>query len=147
MRENYENQLAQLNQNLTQMGELCEQIIDYSSRLLVSWDKDLAKQVKKVGGEIDEMERSIETVCMRLLLRQQPVARDLRVVSAGLKIITDLERIGDQAEDIAEIAESIQGASPDGHDIQLMAQHAASMVTDSVDTPISVRMWSWQKMY
>ena len=137
MRENYENQLAQLNQNLTQMGELCEQIIDYSSRLLVSWDKDLAKQVKKVGGEIDEMERSIETVCMRLLLRQQPVARDLRVVSAGLKIITDLERIGDQAEDIAEIAESIQGENPEGYgDIQLMAQHAASMVTDSVDAYI-----------
>ena len=137
MRENYENQLAQLNQNLTQMGELCEQIIDYSSRLLVSWDKDLAKQVKRVGGEIDEMERSIETVCMRLLLRQQPVARDLRVVSTGLKIITDLERIGDQAEDIAEIAESIQGANPEGHgDIQLMAQHAASMVTDSVDAYI-----------
>ena len=136
MRENYENQLAQLNQNLTQMGELCEQIIDYSSRLLLSWDKDLAKQVKKVGGEIDEMERSIETVCMRLLLRQQPVARDLRVVSAGLKIITDLERIGDQAEDIAEIAECIQGENPEGYDIQLMAQHAASMVTDSVDAYI-----------
>lgn len=137
MRENYENQLAQLNQNLTQMGELCEQIIDYSSRLLVSWDKDLAKQMKRVGGEIDEMERSIETVCMRLLLRQQPVARDLRVVSTGLKIITDLERIGDQAEDIAEIAESIQSANPEGHgDIQLMAQHAASMVTDSVDAYI-----------
>ena len=136
MRENYENQLAQLNQNLTRMGELCEQIIDYSSRLLVSWNKDLAKQVKKVGGEIDEMERSIETVCMRLLLRQQPVARDLRVVSAGLKIITDLERIGDQAEDIAEIAESIQGENPEGYDIQLMAQHAASMVTDSVDAYI-----------
>ena len=136
MRENYENQLAQLNQNLTQMGELCEQIIDYSSRLLVSWDKDLAKQVKKVGGEIDEMERSIETVCMRLLLRQQPVDRDLRLVSAGLKIITDLERIGDQAEDIAEIAESIQGENPEGYDIQLMAQHAASMVTDSVDAYI-----------
>ena len=93
--------------------------------------------MKKVGGEIDEMERSIETVCMRLLLRQQPVARDLRVVSAGLKIITDLERIGDQAEDIAEIAESIQGENPEGYgDIQLMAQHAASMVTDSVDAYI-----------
>lgn len=119
------------------MGQLCEQIIDLASRLLTSWEQGTADQVKKIGGEIDEMERSIETVCMRLLLRQQPVARDLRVISAGLKIITDLERIGDQAEDIAEIAGTMVVCDPmEQQDIQQMAKHAASMVTDSVDAYI-----------
>ncbi len=137
MRVHYDHQLEQLNQELTKMGQLCEQIIDLASRLLDAWDTGLVGQVKTIGGEIDEMERSIETVCMRLLLRQQPVARDLRFISAALKIITDLERIGDQAEDIVEILPQIHGDTPeDRQKIREMAKHAMSMVNQSVDAYI-----------
>ena len=103
MRELFEEQLLLLNQELTEMGALCEEIISLASQALVSYDKALGEKVSKVGAKIDEEERTIETICMRLLLRQQPVARDLRAVSAALKMITDMERIGDQAEDIVEI--------------------------------------------
>ena len=103
MRELFEEQLLLLNQELTEMGSLCEEIISLASQALVSYDKALGEKVSKVGVKIDEEERTIETICMRLLLRQQPVARDLRAVSAALKMITDMERIGDQAEDIVEI--------------------------------------------
>ncbi len=137
MRVHYDHQLEQLNQELTKMGQLCEQIIDLASRLLDTWDTGLVGQVKTIGGEIDEMERSIETVCMRLLLRQQPVARDLRFISAALKIITDLERIGDQAEDIVEILPQIHGDTQENRQkIRDMAKHAMSMVNQSVDAYI-----------
>ena len=103
MRELFEEQLLLLNQELTEMGSLCEEIISLATQALGSYTKELGEKVSKVGTKIDEEERTIETICMRLLLRQQPVARDLRAVSAALKMITDMERIGDQAEDIVEI--------------------------------------------
>ena len=134
MRIFYDNQLKELNQELTRMGGLCEQIIGFAARALTQWNEDLAEKVKKTGAEIDEMERSIEAVCMRLLLRQQPVAGDLRFVSAALKMITDLERIGDQAEDIVEIIPNMDQTGKNAHPkIQEMAKHAISMVVDSVD--------------
>lgn len=134
MRIFYDNQLKELNQELTRMGGLCEQIIGFAAQALTQWDEDLAEKVKKTGAEIDEMERSIEAVCMRLLLRQQPVAGDLRFVSAALKMITDLERIGDQAEDIVEIIPNMDQTGKNAHPkIQEMAKHAISMVVDSVD--------------
>lgn len=134
MRVFYDNQLKELNQELTRMGGLCEQIIGFAAQALTDWNEDLAEKVKKTGAEIDEMERSIEAVCMRLLLRQQPVAGDLRFVSAALKMITDLERIGDQAEDIVEIVPNMVEAGKNAHPkIQKMAKHAISMVVDSVD--------------
>lgn len=134
MRIFYDNQLKELNQELTRMGGLCEQIIGFAAQALTDWNEDLAEKVKKTDAEIDEMERSIEAVCMRLLLRQQPVAGDLRFVSAALKMITDLERIGDQAEDIVEIVPNMVEAGKNAHPkIQEMAKHAISMVVDSVD--------------
>lgn len=134
MRISYDNQLKELNQELTRMGGLCEQIIGFAAQALTQWNEDLAEKVKKTGAEIDEMERSIEAVCMRLLLRQQPVAGDLRLVSAALKMITDLERIGDQAEDIVEIVPNMGETGKNAHPkIQEMAKHAISMVVDSVD--------------
>ncbi len=134
MRIFYDNQLKELNQELTRMGGLCEQIIGFAAQALTDWNEDLAEKVKKTGAEIDEMERSIEAVCMRLLLRQQPVAGDLRFVSAALKMITDLERIGDQAEDIVEIIPNMGQTGKNAHPkIQEMAKHAISMVVDSVD--------------
>ena len=103
MRNHFNNQLAQLNRELVQLGGLCEDIIEIVARALTDWENDLIKRVATLGAEIDESERSIETLCLKLLLQQQPVARDLRQISAAMKMITDMERIGDQAEDIAEI--------------------------------------------
>ena len=134
MRELFEEQLLLLNQELTEMGSLCEEIISLATQALGSYTKELGEKVSKVGAKIDEEERTIETICMRLLLRQQPVARDLRAISTALKMITDMERIGDQAADIAEIIPFF--LSHNTFDCTLvcrMAQQASSMVTQSVD--------------
>ena len=82
------------------MGSACEEIIALASCALTNWDEELVQKVNIIGAQIDESERTIENICLKLLLRQQPVARDLRQISAAMKMITDMERIGDQAEDI-----------------------------------------------
>ena len=134
MRDFFQEQLNQLNQELIRMGAACEEIIELASRSLTDYSVDLAKSVSTVGAQIDESERTIETICMKLLLRQQPVARDLRVISAAMKMITDMERIGDQCEDIVEIAPHIT-AHPDEKfpKIREMAKAAQAMVTEAVD--------------
>ena len=134
MRDYFQEQLNELNRELTVMGAACEEIISFAYQSLTNWDEDLVKKVKKVGAQIDESERTIETICMKLLLRQQPVARDLRQISAAMKMITDMERIGDQAEDIVEIVPHL-AAYPDAKfpKIQEMAKAAQSMVTEAVD--------------
>lgn len=134
MRELFEEQLQLLNQELTEMGCLCEEIISMASQALVSYDEALGQKVSKVGAKIDEEERTIEAICMRLLLRQQPVARDLRAISAALKMITDMERIGDQAEDIVEIVPHMTVREHESYPkIREMARESMAMVTDSVD--------------
>ena len=134
MRDFFQEQLNQLNQELIRMGAACEEIIELASRSLTDYSVDLAKSVSTVGAQIDESERTIETICMKLLLRQQPVARDLRVISAAMKMITDMERIGDQAEDIVEII-PFMNAHPDERfpKIREMAKAAQAMVTEAVD--------------
>ncbi len=134
MREAFEAQLSLLHKELTEMGAQCEQIIGLASQALTHWEPELGKQVSEVGGAIDEKERTIETICMKLLLHQQPVAKDLRAVSAALKMITDMERIGDQAEDIAEIVPHmvVYGHEEDPR-LREMATETMSMVTDSVE--------------
>ena len=134
MRDFFQEQLHQLNQEMIRMGAACEEIIELASRSLTDYSADLAKSVSAVGAQIDESERTIETICMKLLLRQQPVARDLRVISAAMKMITDMERIGDQCEDIVEIAPHIT-AHPDEKfpKIREMAKAAQAMVTEAVD--------------
>ena len=134
MRDFFQEQLNQLNQELIRMGAACEEIIELASRSLTDYSADLAKSVSTVGAQIDESERTIETVCMKLLLRQQPVARDLRVISAAMKMITDMERIGDQAEDIVEIV-PYMNAHPDEKypKIREMAKAAQAMVTEAVE--------------
>lgn len=103
MRSQFDKQLAQLHRELIEMGALCEQVIALSSQALTNRDTALAEKVAPLDHEIDRKERDIENLCLRLLLQQQPVAGDLRQISAALKMITDMERIGDQADDIAEI--------------------------------------------
>ena len=102
MRNKFDEQLSQLNHEMIEMGALCEEVIALASRALTENDKSLAARVAPLDSEIDRKERDIENLCLKLLLQQQPVARDLRQISAALKMITDMERIGDQAEDIAE---------------------------------------------
>ena len=134
MRSRFDQQLALLNEELTEMGALCEQVIDLASRALQNGDVATAKKVAPLDEEIDQMERDVESRCLKLLLQQQPVARDLRQISAALKMITDMERIGDQAADIAEIVTFMDGHS--GREcgtILEMARAAGQMVTGAVD--------------
>lgn len=133
MRNRFDRQLAQLNRELTEMGALCEEVIALASRALTEGDKALAAKVAPVDTEIDEKERSIESLCLKLLLQQQPVARDLRQISAALKMITDMERIGDQAEDIAEIVTYMDSVGEHDDLLRSMACSVIHMVTDSVD--------------
>lgn len=137
MRSKFDEQLALMKNELIQMGALCEEAISLAAKALTEGDKTLAEKVGPLDGEIDQMERDIESLCLKLLLQQQPVARDLRQISAALKIITDMERIGDQASDIAEIilAMLAEGYVPEdvGH-IREMARETIKMVTESVDS-------------
>ena len=134
MRNRFDEQLMQLNRELIEMGALCEEAIAMASESLLNNDRQLAAKVAPLDSEIDRKERTIESLCLKLLLQQQPVARDLRQISAALKMITDMERIGDQAEDIAEIICSID-VYPAGNSglLREMADAAIKMVTESVD--------------
>ncbi len=134
MRSRFDEQLALLSREMIEMGALCERVIALSVKALEAGDAKLAASVAPVDAEIDQKERTIESLCLRLLLQQQPVARDLRQISAALKMITDMERIGDQAEDIAEIVPflGVRGAEDLGI-LREMAQKTIKMVTESVD--------------
>ena len=134
MRDFFQEQLNELNRELTRMGAACEEIIALASHALTDWDEELVRKVSTIGSQIDESERTIESICLKLLLRQQPVARDLRQISAAMKMIMDMERIGDQAEDIVEIVPYMT-AHPDEKfpKIREMAKAAQAMVTEAVD--------------
>lgn len=133
MRNKFDMQLELLNEQLTRMGELCELAINRVTKALVEGNLEQAKKVMAADEEIDQMEKDIERLCLKLLLQQQPVARDLRQISAALKMITDMERIGDQTADIAEIIISA-GMSEVGDvkKIEEMSAGVARMVNDSV---------------
>ena len=134
MRNRFDEQLFELNREIIEMGSMCEDAIASASKALSTGDMELAAQVCENGSAIDQMERDIENRCMKLLLHQQPVARDLRLISAALKMITDMERIGDQAEDIAEIVTFLNGHTMEGMEmIEEMAHETIKMVTASVD--------------
>ena len=134
MRSQFDKQLAKLHRELIEMGALCEQVIALSSQALTNRDTALAEKVAPLDHEIDRKERDIENLCLRLLLQQQPVAGDLRQISAALKMITDMERIGDQADDIAEIVLYLADVPAESHVLlQKMAEAAIGMVSDSVD--------------
>lgn len=133
MRNKFDEQLSQLNHEMIEMGALCEEVIALASRALTENDKSLAARVAPLDSEIDRKERDIENLCLKLLLQQQPVASDLRLISSALKMITDIERIGDQASDIAEIVTCLSGACGHNQHIDQMAQATIKMVTDSLD--------------
>ena len=134
MRNTFNEQLEQLNVELIKMGALCEEAISAATKALLERDLELGQKAGALEQEIDHKERDIESQCMKLLLRQQPVASDLRAVSAALRMISDMERIGDQASDIAEIARDMEESRLRGKvPMAEMARAAIGMVTDSVD--------------
>ena len=134
MRSRFDEQLNLLNKKMIEMGAMCESIIALSAKGLLEGNAGIAREVAPLGRDIDQMEREIESICLKLLLQQQPVARDLRQISAALKMITDMERIGDQAEDIAEIIPELGGRTGEEcRAVRAMAEATIKMVTDSID--------------
>ena len=135
MRNKFDEQLEKLHVELIQMGAACEDAISAAAEALLKGDTALADVAEEAEKDIDQREREVENLCLKLLLQQQPVARDLREISAALKMISDLERIGDQAADIAELTRYIR--LTDGLSrlhIGDMARAVIAMVTDSVDS-------------
>jgi len=135
MRITFEEQLRLLNKELLEMGALIEHAIQAASEALVCQDTEAANNAIAFDREVDQKEREIETLCLKLLLQQQPVARDLRLISAALKMITDMERIGDQASDISGIVIYLAGKPyiKSLEHLPLMAEAAIRMVSGSID--------------
>lgn len=135
MRSRFDMQLEQLKLEMTTMGMLCENAIAKASHALLNCDVKAAGELPELLNQVTQKERDIEAICLRLLLQQQPVARDLRTVSAALKMVTDAQRIGTQSGDIAEIvAMGYIREIPEGLPIREMAAAVIHMVTDSIDS-------------
>ena len=132
MATHFERQLEALHVQIITMGSFCEKAISLSNKAIQG--EDCIKAIFETDREIDTKEREIENLCMRILLHQQPVARDLREVSAALKMISDMERIGDQAADIADLSKYIDEKHVEIPPlIGKMAEMTVNMVTESVD--------------
>ena len=135
MRTRFDTELDNLNSDMIAMGALCENAISEAMQSLFTADKAAAQRTIEEDREIDRKEKDIEALCLRLLLQQQPVARDLRVISSALKMITDMERIGDQAADIAELIRHMHltPVSRQNKHLSKMAEATKKMVTESID--------------
>lgn len=142
MRVQFNTQMETLNNELIKMGELIEKAIEMAVTALVKQDTELAQQAIDFDEVIDNQEREVESLCMKLLLRQQPVAKDLRLISSALKMITDMERIGDHASDISEITLLLSKESyiKKLEHIQQMAKETTVMVVKSIDAFVGKNM-------
>ncbi|MDY6314706.1 MAG: phosphate signaling complex protein PhoU [Clostridia bacterium] len=147
MRNKFDEQLSKLNTELITMGALCEEAISKAAKYLETNKDELQNEVFESDREIDRKERDIESLCMRLLLQQQPIAGDLRMISSALKMISDMERIGDQASDIAEMV-CFVNRTDIGSKVHIadMARATISMVTDSIDSFVKHDMVMAQKV-
>lgn len=139
MRDEFEKQLRQLNNELMEMGSMIEKAIENAINALVNRDVTLARKAIEADGDIDHQEKKIENLCLKLLLHQQPVASDLRMVSSALKMITDMERIGDHAADISEITISMEKQSKhvDMELLQKMARETTVMLVGTIDAYVN----------
>lgn len=134
MRSRFDKQLSLLSNKMIEMGAECESIIARAAKALIDGNVEAAGTIAELSGGIDRMEREIESECLKLLLQQQPVASDLRTISAALKMITDMKRIGDQARDIAETTVFLGGRTGNEcHGISNMARSTIKMVTESIN--------------
>lgn len=145
MRNRFDRQLLELNNELIEMRGLIEQAIEMGISALIKQDVEKAVQAMAFDEEVDHQEREIESLCMKLLLQQQPVAKDLRLISAALKMITDMERIGDHAADISEMTILMSGSEYEGSQISIdlikdMAKETTDMVIKSVDAFVNKDM-------
>jgi phosphate transport system protein len=142
MRNRFDRQLVQLNNELIEMGGMIEKAISDTVKALVNQDIELASNVIEYDEEIDHQEREIEQLCLKLLLQQQPVAKDLRLISAAIKMITDMERIGDHATDISEITIELSKESyiKKLDHIQQMAKETMVMLVQSVEAFVNKDM-------
>lgn len=135
MRMRFDQQLEELNLELIKMGALCERAIRRAADQLLNEKETEPQAIDRMEEEINHKERDIENLCMKLLLQQQPVARDLRMISSALKMISDMERIGDQAQDIADMAKFVK-VQEIAHKMNIgkMAEATIKMVTESIDS-------------
>ena len=136
MRKKFDQELEAVKENLAKMGLLCEQGIEMAIEYIEKPDQKLETSIAETEQEIDDMERRIENQCLKLFMREQPVASDLRAVSAAMRMISDLERIGDHAEDIAEVAKYLnEDGSPAGsmNELREMSRAASAMVRNAVE--------------
>lgn len=136
MRKKFDQELEAVKENLAKMGLLCEQGIEMAIEYIEKPDQKLETSIAETEQEIDDMERQIESQCLKLFMREQPVASDLRAVSAAMRMISDLERIGDHAEDIAEVAKYLnEDGSPAGsmNELREMSRAASAMVRNAVE--------------
>ncbi len=141
MRNKFDEQMELLNVEIIKMGALCENAIAAAAKAV--FEKDSAYSVKAIAAdeEIDRKEKEIESMCLRLLLQQQPVAKDLRIISSALKMISDMERIGDQASDIAEISKTVHSpVDTDNIHLKDMAKATIKMVSESIDSFVNKDM-------
>lgn len=147
MRKYFDLQLKQLHQELKEMGGLCQIVISETYQLLSKGDREVIKSIVVQEDQMNQKERDIEALCMKLLLKQQPVATDLRKVSAALKMITDMERIGDQALDIAEIVETGTILETDGGRLLgKMAEATMEMVSRSIEAYVEQNLEKAQEV-
>lgn len=135
MRSKFDEQLSSLNEKLILMGQAIEKNIQDAIDALVNGNTEKANQIIKQDDEIDKMQREIENICFGLLIQQQPVARDLRLITAAMKMVTDMERIGDHAVDISEMTEflSVREMNDKFETLKLMASEATVMLIHSID--------------
>lgn len=135
MRMHFDQQLEELNLELIKMGALCERAIRRAADQLLNEKENEPQAVERIEDEINHKERDIENLCMKLLLQQQPVAKDLRMISSALKMISDMERIGDQAQDIADMSRFVK-VQEIAHKMNIgkMAEATIKMVTKSIDS-------------
>lgn len=148
MRNRFDRQLEELNDELIEMGTMIEKAIETAAKALISQDSELAKTVIEGDEQVDRQERIIENLCLKLLLQQQPVAKDLRLISSALKMITDMERIGDQAADISELTIMLSETKyiKKLEHVQQMAKETMVMLVESIDAFVNKDMLKAQSV-
>ena len=140
MRSRFDEQLDLLNKEMITMGALCENAIAMSAKAVAEGDLALTESIPALAEQIGQKEREIESLCLKLLLQQQPVAKDLRIISSALKMVTDMERIGHQSADIAEIVRMANlKVGGDTEEVRNMALAVIKMVSESIDAFVKKR--------
>lgn len=142
MRTKFDEQLHMLNQEMMHMGSMIEEKIQKAIEALIGQDSALAKEIMDGDSEVDREQKKIENICFNLLMQQQPVARDLRVISAAMKMVTDMERIGDHAADISEMTVMMSDTPyvADLEDIKKMASETVLMLIRSIEAYVEKDM-------